>query len=151
MNEFDVTSREEVRRTLQVYYDAFNAMDKEGVLDVFSDDADFIDLTMGRNMRGRQELAGFIDETWSRSPYFRLEPDQILIDENRVAVQLYMSGAAKIDAEGNPSSGHLWRIPSTSFFKFREQKIYWKADCWNALTIPRQIGWLRTIPMLLHR
>ena len=142
--------REMIQAVLDTYYEAFNTMDKDGVLAVFTEDADFIDFTMGRNMKGRDELAAFIDDTWSLSPYFRLEPQIILIDADQVAAQLYMSGAAKVDAAGKPKPGALWRIPSTSFFKFRGDQIYWKADCWNALAIPKQIGWLKTIPMMLR-
>lgn len=144
-------ARSIIQSALDEYYEAFNTMKKERVLAVFAKDAEFIDYTMGRNMMGRDALAGFIDETWSRCPYFHLEPRQALIDEDRVAVQLVMSGAGKVDAAGEPTPSHLWRIPSTSFFRFREQQITWKADCWNALTISRQIGWLRTIPMMLAR
>ena len=67
--------RRQVQAVLDNYYNAFNAMDKDGVLAVFTPDADFIDFTMGRNMKGRDQLAAFIDETWRLSPYFRLEPD----------------------------------------------------------------------------
>lgn len=142
--------RNQIQTTLDAYYTAFNAMDKVGILAVFTEDADFIDYTMGRNMKGRHELAGFIDETWRRCPYFHLDPEQILIDGDKVAVQLHMSGAAKLDESGGPKSGHKWRIPSTSFFKFSGDQISWKADCWNALSIPRQIGWLKTIPNMLR-
>ena len=142
--------RSQVQSVLDRYYKAFNSMNKEGVLAVFTQDADFIDFTMGRNMKGRDELAGFIDETWRLSPYFRLEPEMIVIDEDQVAVQLYMSGSAKVDAAGNPISADLWKIPSTSFFKFRGDQIYWKADCWNMLAIPKQIGWLKTLPKLIQ-
>ncbi|WP_379553871.1 nuclear transport factor 2 family protein [Qipengyuania sp. DGS5-3] len=143
-------NREETQAVLDVYYKAFNTMDKDGVLAVFTEDADFIDFTMGRNMKGRDELAAFIDETWRLSPYFRLEPEIVVIDDSQVAVQLYMSGAKKVDAAGRPKPGELWRIPSTSFFKFRGEQIHWKADCWNALAIPKQIGWLKTVPMMMR-
>lgn len=145
------SKREQIQTTLNSYYDAFNGMDKEGVLAVFTEDADFIDFTMGRDMKGRDELANFIDETWKRCPYFRIEPEQILIDDDQAAVQLYMSGAGKVDPQGEPRPGYLWRIPSTSFFKFRDNQIFWKADCWNALSIPKQIGWMKTLPNMLHR
>ena len=74
----------------------------------------------------------------------------IVIVEDQVAVQLYMSGSAKVDGEGKPAPADLWKIPSTSFFKFRGDQIFWKADCWNMLAIPRQIGWLRTLPKLIQ-
>jgi steroid delta-isomerase-like uncharacterized protein len=135
---------------LDTYYNAFNTMDKAGVLAVFTEDADFIDFTMGRNMKGRAQLAEFIDETWRLSPYFRLEPQMIVIDDDQVAVQLYMSGSAKVDASGAPIPADHWRIPSTSFFKFRGDQIYWKADCWNMLAIPKQIGWLKTLPKMIQ-
>ncbi len=138
--------REAIHAVLDAYYAAFNAKDKQGVLAAFCEDADFIDLTMGRNMKGVDQLAHFIDETWSLSPYFRIEPNQILIDGESVAVLLDMSGSAKVDAGGKPKPGHLWRIPSTSFLKFRDGKIGWKADCWNMLSVPKQIGWIKSIP-----
>ena len=94
--------RSEVQSVLDTYYEAFKTMNKAGVLAVFTQDADFIDFTMGRNMKGRDELAGFIDETWRLSPYFRLEPQMIVIDDDQVAVQLFMSGSAKVDAAGDP-------------------------------------------------
>lgn len=145
----ELMDRASIQAVLDAYYDAFNSMDKPGVLSAFSKDAEFIDLTMGRNMRGLDELANFIDETWSLSPYFRLEPEEILIDGSHAAVRLIMSGAAKVTASGLPKPDDIWRIPSTSFFKLREHKIFWKADCWNMLAIPKQIGWLKTLPNLL--
>ncbi|GAB5489672.1 MAG: hypothetical protein Pars2KO_32420 [Parasphingorhabdus sp.] len=143
-------NRADIQNVLNNYYHAFNAKDKNRVLASFSHDADFIDLTMGRNMKGLEQLAEFIDETWTLSPYFRIEPEQILIDGDSVAVQLIMSGAKKVDSAGKPHPKSLWRIPSTSFFKLQENLIIWKADCWNALAIPKQIGWLRTIPMIFR-
>ena len=146
----DTIDRAEIHQVLGAYYSAFNSMDKEGVLEAFTEDADFIDLSMGRSMKGRSELAGFIDDTWSLSPYFRLEPEEVLIDGSNVAVRLFMSGAAKIDQSGVPKEGYLWRIPSTSFLRFRDGKIDWKADCWNALAIPKQIGWLKVLPSMIR-
>lgn len=146
----ETAKRDRFHATLDAYYTAFNAMDKQGILSVFTEDAVFIDHTMGRNMKGRGELAGFVDDTWRRCPYFHLEPTQFLIDGDEAAVQLFMSGAAKLDSSGGPKSGHQWRIPSTSFFKFSGTQISWKADCWNALSIPRQIGWLKTLPAMLR-
>lgn len=134
-------NRNDIERTLDRYYDAFNAMDKEGVLAVFTADANFIDLTMSRDMHGLNELSSFIDETWRRSPFFRLEPEDILIDGNNAAVRLFMSGSPGEVGLGEAERSDRWRIPSTSFFRFRDDRICWKADCWNMLSIPRQVGW----------
>ena len=142
--------RQEIQSVLDAYYEAFNANDQAGILSVFSEDAESIDLTMGRNMKGRKGLVEFIDETWSLSPYFKLEPTEVLVEDDSAAVRLFMSGAAKLDRNGAPASGQLWRIPSTSFFKFRDGQICWKADCWNMLAIPKQIGWMKTVPILLR-
>ncbi len=138
-------NRDQIKQVLQDYYSAFNKMDEEKILAVFDPNCDFIDLTMGRNMKGTEELSAFIAETWRLSPYFNIEPQEILIDGESAAVRLIMSGSAKVDKNGQPHSGNIWKIPSTSFIKFRNGVIYWKADCWNMLSIPKQIGWRKSI------
>lgn len=150
MDQQSHVSRVGVATILDQYYAAFNAGSKQAVLDVFTEDAVFIDQAMEREMNGRDELAGFIDHTWLLSPYFRLEPTQIVIDGSHAAVRLLMSGARAIDAAGRPDPRSHWKIPSTSFFEFREHRISRKEDCWNVLAIPKQIGWLRVLPMLLR-
>ena len=138
-------TRERILQVLDAYYDAFNRMDEQGVLGAFTDDATFVDLTMERTMHGPKELSGFLAETWSRSPYFRLEPENILVDGAQAAARVQMSGAAKVGPDGLPRPADVWRIPSTSFFRFDNDKISWKADSWNMLAIPRQLGWFKAV------
>ncbi|MEM6898548.1 MAG: nuclear transport factor 2 family protein [Pseudomonadota bacterium] len=142
--------RDDMLQIMSDYYDAFNAKEPNRVLNVFTTDCEFVDLTMGRNMKGHQQLSAFMTETWKLSPFFKIEPKEILIDGHQAAVRLTMSGASKVEADGTPKNGYLWSIPSTSFFRFDENKICWKADCWNMLAIPKQVGWLKMLPNLLR-
>ncbi|MEL6371668.1 MAG: nuclear transport factor 2 family protein [Pseudomonadota bacterium] len=144
------TNRETLQQVMTEYYEAFNAKDRQRVLGVFSENCEFVDLTMGRNMKGHEQLSAFMTETWRLSPFFKIEPIETLFDGGRAAVRLTMSGAPKIDADGTPKAGHLWSIPSTSFFRFEAGKICWKADCWNMLAIPKQVGWLKMLPNLIR-
>ena len=138
------------KSALDRYYAAFNTGSKGDVLAAFTADAEFVDLTMGRRMHGPGELARFIDDTWRLSPFFRLEPEQIVHDGAGVAVQLQMSGARLKRGSSEPDPKTLWRIPSVSFFRFRGDQICWKADLWNAMAIPEQIGWLRTASLMIR-
>jgi steroid delta-isomerase-like uncharacterized protein len=126
-------NRSDVQGLLDRYYAAFSALDPDAVAAVFSENCKFVDLTLGREMNGREELRGFVGYTAKSSPSFKVVPNTILIDGDNAAVSLTMSGV-------DPDTGRTWSVPSNSMFKMKGGYITYKADLWNLGDVLAQVG-----------
>ncbi|MDJ0788295.1 MAG: nuclear transport factor 2 family protein [Myxococcota bacterium] len=125
--------RPEIESLLDRYYQAFNALDPDAVAKLFDPDCEFVDLTLGREMHGLDALRDFVRLTAALSPGFQLTPGRILVDGDQASVSLTMAGT-------HAESGAKWSVPSSSVFRFRDGRIVYKADLWNAASVMEQIG-----------
>ena len=135
MDKENVVDRQAIGNLLDFYFTAFNRLDSEAVASLFVEDATLRDLAMGREMRGRSEIAAFVTEISSLSPDFSLTRRQTLIDGSRAAVMHDMAGTHAGEFMGFPATGRLYHVPVSTYFEFHQGKISCTTDNWNLLTL----------------
>jgi steroid delta-isomerase-like uncharacterized protein len=80
------------------YRDAWNTHDVDAVLEFFTDDGVYEDVTVARVNRGKAEIRAFVEETFAVFPDFHVEDGPVIIDPSgRYGVEWTMSGTHEGD------------------------------------------------------
>jgi steroid delta-isomerase-like uncharacterized protein len=106
------------------YYDAFNAGDIDGFLDLLTDNV-VHDINQGGREIGRDAFRRFL-ERMNRSYREQISDLAVMTNEqgDRAAAEFTVRGAYLAIDEGLPEArGQTYRLPAGAFFEVRDSKI----------------------------
>ena len=117
-------SPESTRKTVQAYYDAFNAGDPDGMIACLS--AAFVhDVNEGDRRQGRRQFREFLDHM--NRCYREALTDMVIMtsaDGTRAAAEFVVNGTYLETDPGLPqASGQTYRLPAGAFLEIREDGI----------------------------
>lgn len=126
---------------IELYFDAFNRGDAEGMLDCLAEDVAH-DVNQGDTRRGKPAFAEFCAHM-ARCYAERLEDMVILVapDGARAAAEFTVHGTYLATDEGLPEAeGQIYALPAGSFFAIADGKITRVTTYYNLGEWTRQVG-----------
>ena len=128
--------REQVRR----YVEAWNRHDVAGILDGFVDDCVYEDAALGRVSSGKEQVRGYLEDTFGAFPDFHIDVVSLFGGDQAVFSEWDMSGTHSGDFPGLPATGGTFRVRGCSLIELDGGRIRRNADYWNLAEFLSQVG-----------
>jgi steroid delta-isomerase-like uncharacterized protein len=125
---------------LRDYAAAWRAHDIERVVGLFTDDAVYEDVPLGRVNRGRGELRAFLVETFQTFPDYAIELTAAFVAGARAGAEWTMTGTQRGALPGLPATGKRMAVRGASMLELRGNKIARIADYYDQLGMLRQLA-----------
>jgi len=97
-------------------YRTVQARDLDGLVDLFSVDCVFIDVTQPEPSQGREAFRTYMEETFAGMPDFRPDRWTFVAEGNRVAAELELTGTHLGTFMGYPPTGRVVRWAASAFY-----------------------------------
>jgi steroid delta-isomerase-like uncharacterized protein len=104
------------RGVIESAYKAVTSGDLVSLVELFSVDCVFVDVTEPTPAVGRAAFAALMEETLDVLPGFRPENPRFVVDGNRVAVELDMAATHRGEFLGVLGTGREIRWPASAFY-----------------------------------
>ncbi|ABF42974.1 protein of unknown function DUF1486 [Candidatus Koribacter versatilis Ellin345] len=119
----------------QLFHDGFNAKNPAAIQQVVADD-----FVGGRGENGPAEYAKTLEQLWRGFPDAQFAIEDILAEEDRVAVRFRMQGTHQGLFAGREPSGNRVEVTSTAIYRIADGKInrVWLQS--DRLAMMQQIG-----------
>ena len=127
-------------KLLERYPALWTAHDIEAVLENFTDDCIYEDLTLGVTNRGKEELRGFANEVYGTMPDFHLSYSDYFATETRGVALWNIKGTWNGELEGIDVTGKKVDFSGVTLFKFIDGKISRNSDYWDYTVQLKQLG-----------
>jgi steroid delta-isomerase-like uncharacterized protein len=119
--------------------------DPERVLSLFVDDCFFEDVTFGLVARGKEELRSFVKRAFAAIPDFKYELRNRIAVGRWAVIEWAMSGTQKGDLPGIPATGKRFSlVRGSTILELEAGRIRRESDYWDAATLMKQVGALRS-------
>jgi steroid delta-isomerase-like uncharacterized protein len=133
---------------LAKYPGIWSSHDKSAILDCFTDDCVYEDPSLDVNVRGKQELIGFIEMVFSTLPDFHLEYPRYFANARYGAAEWIISGTFRGKVFGRDATGRKVRFAGATLFEFHNGRISRNTDHYDHMFQLEQLG---VIPEELRR
>lgn len=97
-------------------YETVRSRDIEGVVQLFSDDCLFIDVTQPAPSQGRVAFRAYMEETFVGMPDFQPESWVFTAEGDHVAAELVLTGTHADELFGYPPTGRVVRWLASAFY-----------------------------------
>ena len=127
--------------TIRRYFEAFNAKDKEAMLDCLTEDVAH-DINQGARQTGKDAFAKFMDHM-NRCYKEELTDMVIMVNEDgtRGAAEFIVNGTYLATDEGLPeANGQTYVLPAGAFFEIRDGKVARISNTYNLNDWIAQVG-----------
>ncbi len=123
-------------------FEAWNAHDKQRILDLYHPDFEGIDFSEGKSAGGLNDAARMIDYILTAFPDLHME----LLESGCEGDQLFYFWKASGHQRGRlmniPPTGKMVVFQGSTFFRLKDGKIYRGRRIWDVAAVLRQIGLL---------
>jgi steroid delta-isomerase-like uncharacterized protein len=130
------------RRAIEAWAQHWTAHDMQRLLQLFTDDLVYEDVTMGVVNRSAAELRQFGEGFFSAFPDVTFELTSSCADGERGGAEWIMRGTHKGDMPGLPVTGKRIEVRGASAFEFRGGKMSRCSDYWDMATFLKQLGFM---------
>lgn len=104
------------------YFEAWSASDVDKIMSYFKDGIFYEDVTTEELSTGSKEVRTFVQKFLDNTPGVKLIPNNIIISDNKAAIEWTMSAGAGDDT---------WEIRGVSIMQHESGKITRVTDYWN--------------------
>lgn len=127
-------------KMLEEYPSLWTSHDIDAVLENFTDDCIYEDLTLGVVNHGKQELISFANEVYITMPDFHITYSDYFATDTRGAAVWNIKGTWNGEFEGVDVSGKKVDFSGVTLFEFRDGKISRNTDYWDYTVQLKQLG-----------
>ena len=131
-----------VEGVLDAWAAAWLAHNTAKILDLYSDDCVYEDVTCGVVKHGKEELRAFAEGTFAVVPDFTVELTARCGADTWGHLEWVLSGTHHGNLPGLPATGKRFSVRGATIVELREGKIRRSSDYWDAVTFMRQVGLL---------
>lgn len=134
----------DAERVLDDWATAWSSHNTGQVLSLFTDDCVYEDVTFNVVNRGKEQLRAFADGVFAGIPDFKIELTAKFTAGTWAGMEWVMSGTHKGDFPGMPATGKHFSTRGVTILETRAGKIRRNSDYWDAASVMRQVGLLRS-------
>ena len=138
-------TREEVVRFLDRRHEALGRHDPGALAALHTEDC-VLESAMAGTVVGRQGLEQFYQALFTSFPDFNYEPEELIIDGDRVAEKASFGGTDIGGFMGLPPTGKHVRVPAVFLFTLRNGQIERMRSIYDFTLMLVQIGVLKVKP-----
>jgi steroid delta-isomerase-like uncharacterized protein len=121
---------------------AWNAHDAARVSSFYTSDYVGIDVSITEQQRGPEAVRCTVQHYLEVFPDLYIQGEEIIIDENRVAVKVQVNGTHRGIIMNIPATGRFTEIHGVAFLTFEDEKIKQASYLWDVAGFLRGIGLL---------
>jgi steroid delta-isomerase-like uncharacterized protein len=141
MPAVETETRSPVEIARHVFEDLLNQRDADALLPYWADD--LVEELPTGTYRGPDEMASYFAETFAALPDFRIEPEQIIGEEDTVFVKWRLRGTFNGRPwQGIEPTGDRIELLGMDCFTFRDGRITRNEVVFDQMSFARQIGLL---------
>ncbi len=122
--------------------DAWNAHDVDGMLSLLSPDYEGSDVCQASPQRGRDQTRQVIEKYLNAFPDLRFTPEELIIQENHIAIRWSARGTHKGTVLHIPPTGKVVTVCGVSLFTVEDNKIRRGRHIWDVAAMLREMGLL---------
>ena len=119
---------------------AWSTQDTALFLSLFTDDANYCDLALGKSFRGRNGIKTFFEGTFGTFPDFKMEIGRSAVTADIVVGEWVMTGTFLGESFGQAPTGKSLRIEGCCFMHVVGGRIVEHRDYWNSKTFDEQVA-----------
>lgn len=97
-------------------YETVRAQDLDGLVELFSEECVFVDVTQPEPSQGRVAFRAYMEETFVGMPDFRPEKWTFLVERDQVAAELILTGTHQGPFMGYPPTGRRVTWLASAFY-----------------------------------
>jgi steroid delta-isomerase-like uncharacterized protein len=129
----------DVKQLTQSFYDAVNAGDMDAAMALVAED--FVDHEEFPGIPPtRDGVRQFFEMSREAFPDLRMDVDDILVDGDKVAVRMHMSGTHKGDFMGMPASGRRFSIAGIDVLRVVDDKAVEHWGVMDTMAMAQQLA-----------
>jgi steroid delta-isomerase-like uncharacterized protein len=140
-----LTTIAEQERVLKLWIEAWDAHDLGRLVELFTENLVYEDVTMGRVNRSGAELRAFGQEFFSGFPDVTFELRSSFTTGTWAGAEWVMRGTHRGDLPGMPATGKRIEIRGASILEFAGDKIRRCSDYWDMATFLKQLGFMASV------
>ena len=137
-----ITQNNATERLVSSLADAWNAHDVEGLLDLLSPHYEQSDVCQAMPQRGREQTREVVEAYLHAFPDLRFTAEELIIQENHVAVSWSARGTHRGTVLHIPPMGKVVRVCGVSIFTVEGNKIGRGRHIWDVAAMLREMGLL---------
>lgn len=122
-----------VPRVVRDWEAAWNTGDGQRMASLFTDDGVYQDFALGYRFTGREQIAGFVEESLANVPDLHVQVTDAFRTGDRVGVRFTFTG--QVNGAPQPFS-----VPVFTVMELKGNKIAYDGDYYNRLEVLRQSG-----------
>jgi steroid delta-isomerase-like uncharacterized protein len=138
-------TREQIVELFEERQAALNRLDPVGIAALHSDDC-VLESAMAGTVSGRHALEDFYQNLFTSFPDFKYEPEELIIDGDRVVQTASFGGTDVGGFMGLPPTGKQVRVPAVLIFTLRDRRIVRLRSVYDFTLMLVQIGVLKVKP-----
>jgi steroid delta-isomerase-like uncharacterized protein len=131
----------DIRSLVDEWAAAMNGCDAQRMVKLFQDDLHYEDLPLNLLNRTKDELLSFLEPWYAAVPDFSVHIDQVIVDGERACVEWSWEGTQVGDLPNLPATGKRFEARGMSTFEARDGLLVKVVDCWDLLTVLKQLGY----------
>jgi steroid delta-isomerase-like uncharacterized protein len=128
------------QRLIQDWALLTSAHDVERLLELFSDDVVYEDITLGVINRGQDELRAFVDQFFARFPDIAMQLTSNFATPTYGAAEWSMRGTQADDSAQALATPRRFELCGASIMEFANGRIRRLADYWDRASLIKQLG-----------
>jgi len=119
---------------------AYNAHDVAQVSALYADDVTNVQRPWGKSVVGRAAMSHTFQRIFQTFPDIHIEPDNMLIDGDRIALEWRFSGTMRGEFAGHAPTGRAFHLQGCETFQIIDGKIHLQNGYWDKATMFEQLG-----------
>lgn len=133
---------------LQQMLTAFNTRNAPGMLAVFNEDMEWLDVPMERSYRGHPEVEAFLENLFVAFPDVTYELTDVVAEGEKLAAKFTMHATHLGPFYGIPATGRRIELPCLSIIEMRDAKFVYDHCYFDSGQCLRQMGLFPPIEMI---
>lgn len=132
---------------LQTMLTNFNSRNPAGMLAVFNDDMEWLDVPMEVSYRGHEQVGAFLDDLFQAFPDVTYELTGVVAQGNMLSARFTMHGTHLGNFNGVPPTLRRVDLPCLSLIEMRDGKFVYDHCYFDIATCMRQMGLFPSLAM----
>lgn len=137
-----IEANADLTKVLEQWASAWSSHDINQVLDLFTEDCVYEDVTMGVVNHGQQQLKAFATAFFMAFPDLAVKLNSRFVAGTFGSAEWLMTGTHKGDMPGLPATNKRMSIRGATVFELQGDKIQRNADYWDMTTLLKQLGFM---------
>ncbi len=133
---------QQILQLIDQLLEAWNSHDPVRVASWYTEDCHGLDVAIARPQTGREGIQRMFEEYYRAFPDLKVSQEEIIVDENRVALFWTAQGTHRGAILNIPATGHCFAVRGVNRLLLRDGKVCETLTIWDVAGMLRALGLL---------